>query len=333
MARCLKSRDLGAPPDTYFYALANSSQAGSTFATIGSDDALRLFDGKLKLQHSVATGHNGVACLAAGNDNSNASFVTGGSDGHLRCWDARTGQAIAQVMADPRGAAGVAAVTCQGPYIAAGTESLKEGLGDVSVLLYDTRQLAGGPVRQYIESHTDTVTQLAFHPTLRNVLLSGSTDGLVSVFDVDWADEDDALQQVVNPRAAVHCAGFLAPDQVYVVSMDEQYSVYTLAKTVEEDEQVPPPRQFGDVREALGCQYVVNVLLQAAGPPLMVHGHTGKRDLSIVSLGSPGAWAFGQTIKLPGAHDEELVRDVILVDQRAYSCGEDGRVKVWSLGT
>ena len=72
---------------------------------------------------------------------------------------------------------------CFQDYIAAGTESTKEGLGEVSVLLYDTRNPAV-PLRQYNESHTDTITQLEFHPDQPNLLLSGSTDGLVSIFDI-----------------------------------------------------------------------------------------------------------------------------------------------------
>jgi WD40 repeat protein len=187
-------------------------------------------------------------------------------------------------------------------------------------------------VRSYNESHTDTVTQLQFHPLQPQILLSGSTDGLVSIFDVNIEDEDDALQQVLNPRSAVHCAGYIAQDQVYVVSTDEHYSIYTLAKTAAEDEQLPPPIQFGDVRDKLNCMYVIDVLVQPNGPPVMAYGHTEKQSLSVSSLGSPGAWDFGSKIDLPGAHGDEIVRDLLIVDNRALSCGEDGKVKAWSLG-
>jgi WD40 repeat protein len=218
-----------------------------------------------------------------------------------------------------------------GHYIAAGTESIKEGLGDVSVLVYDTRNPAT-PLRQYNESHTDTITQLRFHPTQPNVLMSGSTDGLVSFFDVNQEDEEDALQQVLNPRSAVHCSGFLAEDLVYIVSTDEQLSIHTLAKTASEDEQVPPPVDFGDVREKLNCMYVVNVTVQAEGPPVIAYGHNYNQTLSISTIGSPGSWAFGQKVDLPGAHRDEVVRDLLIYKDRAVTCGEDGYVKVWSLG-
>lgn len=320
MARRIASSNLGGS-DTYLYALAQC--ANTNLATIGSDDKLSLLDANsLKTLHTAS--HSGVACLQSAG---HSHMVTGGRDGLIRCWDTRAKQ-VAQ-FAEPR-SNGVTSLACVDNFVAAGTESTKEGLGDVSVLLYDTRN-PSAPLRQYNESHTDTITQLTFHPDQPSLLLSGSTDGLVSIFDVNQADEEDALQQVLNPRSAVHLAGFLAQDQAYVVSTDEQFSIHTLAKTAAEDEQVPPSLQFGNVREKLQCMYVVNVLLQSDGPPLMAYGDTEKQSLSISSLGTPGAWAFGQKVDLPGAHGEEIVRDLILVGKRAFSCGEDGTVKVWDL--
>lgn len=324
MAKFISSSAL-VKPGEYSLALAQGSNT-TLLANIGSDDALRLFDAKtLKVLQTTAGCHTGVACLAAG---VSSHFLTGGRDGLVRCWDSRAKE-VAE-MADPK-SNGISSLACHDNYVAAGTESVKEGLGDVSVLVFDVRRF-DKPLRQYNESHTDTVTQLQFHPSQPQVLLSGSTDGLVSMFDVNHDDEDDALQQVLNPRSAVHCAGFLAQDQVYVVSTDEQYSIYTLPKTASEDEELPPPIQFGDVREKLDCMYVINVIVQPDGPPVMAHGHNEKHTLRISSLGTPGAWQLGQTIDLPGAHGEEVVRDLLLVDKRAFSCGEDGCVKAWALG-
>ena len=325
MAKCIASSTLATPSDTYLYSLAQSSRGN--FATIGSDDSLRLFDPHLHPLHLANHCHAGVSCLTS---DGTAHYLTGGRDGLLHIWDTRA--RISSTITEPRHS-GFSSVACREHYIAAGTESTKEGLGDVSVLLFDSRNPAT-PLRTYTDSHTDTITQLAFHPTHSHVLLSGSTDGLVSVFDVNHADEDDALHQVLNPCSAVHCAGFLAEDAVYVVSTDEQFSIYTLPSTGSEDERIPPPPQhFGDVRPTLQCAYVVDVLPQLDGPPLMAYGHHENQTLSIVSLGSPGAWGFGPKVELPGAHGLEVVRDVLVVGQQAYSCGEDGQVKVWDLAS
>lgn len=321
MAKCIADSTLGTEPDTYLYSLA---QTGNTFATVGSDDSLRLFDISLRPIKNVISAHSGISCLAAFGSE---GIATAGRDGMVRIWDARAERSGLEAT-EPRGNA-FSALISRDHFVAAGTESTKEGLGDVSVLLYDMRN-PSVPIRSYVESHTDTITQLAFHPARSDVLLSGSTDGLVSIFDLSQSEEEDALQQVLNPRAAVHCTGFLSTNEVYVVTTDEHFSIHSLAEDSEDNSS--SVLDFGDVREKLDCMYVVNIT-NASSHPIMTYGHNVNKTLSIVSLGVAGSYAFGTAINLPSAHGEEVVRDVLFIDQekRMMSCGEDGHVKVWDL--
>lgn len=90
--------------------------------------------------------------------------------------------------------------------MAGGTELID---GDSFILFWDARYptsktqsrktLLGG----YWESHTDDVTTLAFHPTRRDVLASGSTDGLVNIFDLTQPNEDSALMHSLNTESSV----------------------------------------------------------------------------------------------------------------------------------
>ena len=323
MAKCIASSSLGAKPDTYLYKLA---QAQTALATIGSDDVLRLFDPTLKTLFKASSCHEGVSCLDVLLPN---TFATAGRDSLIRLWDSRA-RKVAE-LSEPNGKP-LSAIACHGErYIAAGTDSAKEGLGDVSVLLFDVRNPAV-PLRNYAESHTDAITQLAFHPTQANVLLSGSIDGLISLFDIDQADEEDALQQVLNPRSAVHCAGFLAQDQAYILTTDEQFLIHSLIDNAE-GADTKGVIDFGDVREQLKCMYVIDLLRDpTTGLPVLACGHNEQRTLSLVQLAGPAPWTFGQSIDLATAHGDEVVRDVLLVaDRRAYSCGEDGQVKAWQL--
>lgn len=317
MAKCIGDTRLDIAAGTYLYALAQNS---SSFATIGSDDSLRLFDGSLNLLHKVDSAHAGISRLAS----FGPGFATAGRDAVVRLWDSRV-KKVATDIAEPKGAQ-ISALACHESLIAIGTESTKEGLGDVSVLLYDTRN-AATPLRSYVESHTDSVTQLAFHTSQPNVLLSGSTDGLVSFFDLSQADEEDALQQVLNPRSAVHCAGFLSDKEVYVLTTDEHLSIYNLS------EDTPGSAlDFGDVRQSIGCTYVVDVI-NSARPPAIAFGHHERSLLGIAPLNEESRWAFGSAVELPGAHGEEIVRDLLLLhaEGKAVSCGEDGRVRAWDL--
>jgi hypothetical protein len=79
--------------------------------------------------------------------------------------------------------------------------------------------------------------------------------------------------------------------------------------------------------------YVIDVAKGAfMSDPVFAHGHNDKQTLEITQLKGP-SWEFGETIELPGAHGEEVVRDLKFVDaNNVLSCGEDGLVKLWAIG-
>lgn len=83
--------------------------------------------------------------------------------------------------------------------ICAGTDQIQN---DVFLLFHDIRQkttLLGG----YWESHADDVTQIKFHSSNPNIVMSGSTDGLVNVFDISNTNEEDALKTSFNTETSV----------------------------------------------------------------------------------------------------------------------------------
>lgn len=107
-------------------------------------------------------------------------------------------------------------------------------------------------------------TQLQYHPTRSNILLSGSTDGLVNIYDTTVTDEDEALVQVIN-HGSVHHAGFLSERTIFALSHDEHFSVYP-ATDPDDASQEPEPVHFGDVRDPLGCEYVAQLCVGTQGP-------------------------------------------------------------------
>ncbi|KAI7259914.1 WD40 repeat-like protein [Hortaea werneckii] len=342
MAKPVTSSTLGSEPDTYFYSLARTGS--NSLATIGSDDTLRIFDpSTLRSITTARTPGSGLACLQPISDH---TLATAGRDGTIRLWDTRTCRPTLQIP-EPQSRP-FSALASHSPILAAGTESNREGLGDVSVLLYDIRGNASVPLREYAESHTDSITSLSFHPGDPSCVMSGSTDGLVSVFDGNERDEEEALKVVLNPRSAVHCAGFLCEGrEVWVLTTDEQFLVYPLpVKTTADvgggggdgEGGGKAEQDFGDVRERLGCMYVINLLRQPGDEqPLIAYGHNEQQRLEVVQLsssssspgGGGGQWGFGASVDFPGAHGEEVVRDMLVAEGRAWSCGEDGCVRVW----
>ena len=95
-------------------------------------------------------------------------------------------------------------------------------------------------------------------------MLSGSTDGLVNIYNTDITDEDEALVQVIN-HGSVHHAGFLSERTIYALSHDEVFSIHP-ATDPEEEVQEPNPVQFGDLRQPLGCEYIAQLCIGSQGP-------------------------------------------------------------------
>ncbi|KAI5299340.1 hypothetical protein KEM55_002275 [Ascosphaera atra] len=208
------------------------------------------------------------------------------------------------------------------------------------VLFWDIRS-PSKKLMSYTESHNDDITELKFSPFNPRLLLSGSTDELINIYDTSQSDEEEALKQVIN-HGSVHRAGFLSPNAVYAFSHTEHFGVYPLnafargeVQTLEQGEKAveePSPIKFGDVRGQLRCNYVAQVV-EGLGGFFVGSGMPGQERFDLMPLVSEPTWRFDEknVIRLPGAHGDEVVRDVY-VDVEAQSvitCGEDGYVRTW----
>lgn len=85
-----------------------------------------------------------------------------------------------------------------GKVICIGTE---ESVGEANLLLYDVRTKS--LLTTYTDSHDGDVTQVKFHPTKRNYLASGSTDGLINIYNINESCEDDALENSLNTESSI----------------------------------------------------------------------------------------------------------------------------------
>jgi hypothetical protein len=145
------------------------------------------------------------------------------------------------------------------------------------------------PLFQYVESHNDDVTEvsslsilaplpslrlstkLQIHPAKDNLLLSGSTDGLVNIYNTSIQEEEDALYQVIN-HGSVHHAGFVSNDMVYALSHDESFAIHPL-NSPDDDVLETAPVLFGDLRPPLDCDYAIQLVNGAQGPALAIGSH------------------------------------------------------------
>lgn len=80
-----------------------------------------------------------------------------------------------------------------------GTEQIN---GEAFLIFYDMRvQKCMG---SFFESHQDDVTAIRFHPLNPDTMASGSTDGLINIFDLKETDEEDAILTTINTESSVH---------------------------------------------------------------------------------------------------------------------------------
>lgn len=327
--KAVASSTLSLPADNYIYSIVPS--APGTFAAISSDDSLRVFDAADLDRGSVisnATHNGGITALRSFAMGESHLLATGGRDGKVKVWDVRAGNGSPVVEMETAKKSPVLSVACnpETNTIVAGTELVSS---QAVVAFWDIRSPQEFRL-QYVESHNDDITELQYHPTRSNILLSGSTDGLVNIYDTTVTDEDEALVQVIN-HGSVHHAGFLSERTIFALSHDEHFSVYP-ATDPDDASQEPEPVHFGDVRDPLGCEYVAQLCVGAQGPYIAAGNKIDNR-LDLVPLVSSPSWKLDRDNlwRLPRAHCEEVVRSVYLDEQSqsVFTCGEDGFVRAW----
>ena len=208
-----------------------------------------------------------------------------------------------------------------------------------------------------------TCIKLQFDTFSNSILLSGSTDGLLNVYDLKQskkstrdADDDEALLQVINHGSSIHHTGFLraaAPHledlSIYGLSHDEILTIYPFHNSASNDNDSLKGDEekclWGDVRQKLGCEYVLDLVPESGagrGGTLVV-GSCQQQWLDLIPFkkdwdgqvgkGRVSEWKLDSDtgIRLAGAHDNEVVRCIHVVPETrtVFTGGEDGLVKVW----
>uniref|UniRef100_A0A8D8ZXP5 WD repeat-containing protein 89 n=1 Tax=Cacopsylla melanoneura TaxID=428564 RepID=A0A8D8ZXP5_9HEMI len=258
---------------------------------------------------------------------------TSSLDGYVKAWDLRSCKKPALEMKDDSEeegrSSGIKPITCfdmasNGFLICAGTEEID---GDSFLLFWDTRTgtLHGG----YWETHTNDITQVHFHPTESKTLISGSTDGLINVFDVNEESEDDALQYCLNTEDSVEKLSWLSDSELSCTTLTRQVQLWNI-------EEACPSVLFrrkqiantAQMKSSASC-YLVDVYKSKNKTVLLTGSNHGKADcLRSVELCAdkktllPHSQFIGnkQIVRCSSVHDEF---DTIL------TAGEAGIVSVW----
>ncbi|XP_011311008.1 WD repeat-containing protein 89 [Fopius arisanus] len=267
-------------------------------------------------------------------------LYTATRDGHITACDLRAkGKVVADMTDGPMdGKLKPLAsfdISSDDKLIAAGTEHVG---GDAFILFWDIRcssvnnsrsesrknDLLGG----YWESHMDDVTSLAFHPAKANTLASGSTDGLINVFDLKMPTEDSALTYSLNTESSVDRLGWLEDDHIWCTT-------HTHCLQLWECEDATPYGKYDRTSIAANFMnenpdscYLVRVHRSASSEdPFLLTGSTVKGDhlhgLTVTSEGMK--WCSDFT------GNKQLVRDSWYHAKSGWliTGGEGGIINLW----
>ncbi|CAG7824662.1 unnamed protein product [Allacma fusca] len=170
-------------------------------------DPERLVEVQLDTKSNLTCRHNGLSGVRCSRVNPAIFYTSSSKEGSIFQWDQRmTSFKPVQkyvIKSDAGFACGTKAilsfdVSLNDQVICGGTELADE---DSYVLFWDIRstRLLGA----YWESHSDDITTVNFSPVNGNKLATGSTDGLLNIFDLRESTEDDALLFSFNSESSV----------------------------------------------------------------------------------------------------------------------------------
>lgn len=147
-------------------------------------------------------------------------FCSSSSDGTVRVWDTRMRQQVTLLQSHQSSelfSVSVGGSSCN--LVAAG--------GKAKVLFWDWRTRKESACLE--ECHTEDVTQVRFHPTRKEKLVSASVDGLMCVFNtLGEINDDEGLDMVMNVGTSVGKIGFFGKshESLWCLTNTETLSIW-----------------------------------------------------------------------------------------------------------
>ncbi|NWV47226.1 WDR89 protein, partial [Daphoenositta chrysoptera] len=323
-------------------ATSSAAQAGSSrFVAVScSSQSIRVYDRetlRFLRDYGGRAGLLGGVRFAHARD---SLVFSACSEGTVSCWDVRSAaQRPVQVFSGfPSNVFTSFDVSCSDLIVCAGTEKADK---DTFLVFWDARGItdcastAKEPLGVYSESHSDDITKICFHPVKPNLVASGSTDGLVNVFDINKDNEDDALISTCNSDSSVSSLGWSGQDykQVYCVTHDEGFCWWDMAQL--DTEEPITLLHVLDVRESVrpenhGLHYLVGGLYHEKAGKLFLVGGTSTGNIHLISCSTEGLSLVGT---LSGGHSA-TVRSFCWspTDESLLTGGEDAQLLLWKPG-
>jgi hypothetical protein len=193
----------------------------------------------------------------------------------------------------------------------------------------------------YVNSHSDAITQVRFHPHDSSILLSAGEDGLACVYNTTRPSEEQALESVMNIGAPCRRVGFCdGGNSIYCLTGSETASVWDWnAATCLNNFGDFGFRNTFEAISTIPIDYLVNIMWDPIEQELILCAGNHSGNMAVFHCGSRhnGLW---QTRELLMGGHHGVVRDWCPKQSRGGGCstmlftaGEDARLCEWNRST
>ncbi|KAJ2375547.1 hypothetical protein IW150_002490 [Coemansia sp. RSA 2607] len=305
--------------DIYVYDVINTDIG---VAASGSNHTVKFYDPSTLQAKATLAYHNDQITHIQARTN---SFMSSSLDGQVAIWDLRQPLTAQPALAFRTKDQLLSFDISTDDRMLVGGARLDEDYHVARMHFWDVRGGAQA-VRSFENSHSDDITQIQFSQHKASQMLSGSTDGLLCTFNVDEADEDEALLFVANTGSSVAKCGYFGPESqfIYAQSDMETLQLWTDDATLLTD--------FGDVRGSAGSGVPIDYMASFNYDPteqrLYMAAGTNGGDLHLLHVGAGSL----EHVQVLAAGHAGIVRGLSwdLRTDRAVTGAEDGRLSLWT---
>ncbi|KAG7096614.1 hypothetical protein E1B28_004031 [Marasmius oreades] len=348
------SKQVTLPSNTYILSLASLPTRYAISTSSPSSDTIQLFDKSTLTPLSKFDGHQGgntflrVVDRFAGEERK--TLISSGKDGFIKVWDERSKSCSIKLSNTSNDLSVLSFdVSLDGLLVAGGTALQGE---DALILYWDPRKPTK-PIRTHSSTHSDDITCLHFQKQttqIRNLLLSASSDGLISTSDADEDDEDEAVIHVANwLGCSISQAGWLSSTStsnskskvagIWAASDMETFSTWTDELDPLQSLDLRAPSVHTQDRTWVS-DYLIACDISNNSNELMMFMGSNEGDIASIknpTLGIPdsdmGSKAWSWTLQNLWTHGhKEIVRSVLWDEKNGalLTGGEDGKLNLWS---
>ncbi|KAJ3571676.1 hypothetical protein NP233_g3607 [Leucocoprinus birnbaumii] len=313
--------------DAYVLSLANLPSSYAASASYPSN-RIDLLDKQSLRRIQTLPGHELATTSIRAVNNvvgmPSRALISSGKDGSVKIWDERTGSHAIKY----------------GGLVAAGSEIQSD---DAFVMYWDPRQPAA-PLHTHSSTHSEDITTISFHPSASSppLVLSGSSDGLLSISNATEPDEDEAVLQVGSWGASVSQAGWYLPDAnsttfgVWAASDMETFSLWSDELDQRLSLDIRSPSVHTQSRTWV-TDYLISCVPSAHGG---LRVYTGSNEGDAVLITPPALSSLDPLVNsiknwtlhsLWQGHHAGIVRSILPDDENdvIITGGEDGKIHLW----